>query len=347
MTYKPQDHPQYSEKNEKLAKYETLEGWPEIKGYDFDKPFDINNFLGSFEHTGIQASNLGWAINITNEMIDKNATIFLGATSNMGSSGIRDIIAYLVKHKKIHVLVMSAGGVEEDAIKTIKPFVTGTFDAPGAALAERTIGRIGNIFAPYDRYLYFERFMQPVIEKAYAVQKERGVPMTPSEFIREMGLAIDDERSILYWAARNDIPVFCPALTDGSMGDLLTFARQRWNDFSIDIVGDSYKIFSIVLKQELTGGIFLGSGVSKHYILNANIFRDGLDYAVYLTTGQEFDASDSGGNPQEAMSWNKIKPNAPNVKVTCDASIAFPILVAGTFAKQKDDAGLASKKSDN
>jgi deoxyhypusine synthase len=334
MTYKPTDHPQYG----KLANYETLEGWPEVRGYDFEKPFDIAEFLAAFESTGIQAANLGKAIKITNEMREKNATIFLGCTSNMGSSGIRDIIAYLVKHKHIHALVMTAGGIEEDAIKAIKPFVGGTFDAPGAVLAERGVGRIGNIFAPYDRYLYFERFMGPVIEKAYAKQKARGSPLTPSEFIYDLGLAINDERSILYWASRNNIPVYCPALTDGAIGDLLTFERQRNSDFAIDIVGDSFKLFKFVLDQELTGAIFLGGGVSKHYIMNANIFRDGLDYAVYLTTAQEYDASDSGGNPQEAMSWNKIKGHAPNVKVVCDASIAFPLLVAGTFAQEKPAA---------
>ena len=68
--------------------------------------------------------------------------------------------------------------------------------------------------------------------------------------------------------------------------------------------------------------------------MNANIFKEGFDYSVYITTAAEFDASDSGGNQEEAITWAKIKPNAPRVKVYCDASIAFPILVASTFAKE-------------
>jgi deoxyhypusine synthase len=94
------------------------------------------------------------------------------------------------------------------------------------------------------------------------------------------------------------------------------------------------KIINLALNSEKTGAIILGGGVAKHYVLNANIFREGLDYAVYITTATEHDASDSGGNQQEAMTWAKIKLNAPNVKVIAEASLVFPLLVAATFAKR-------------
>jgi deoxyhypusine synthase len=29
----------------------------------------------------------------------------------------------------------------------------------------------------------------------------------------------------------------------------------------------------------------MGGGVPKHHILNSNIWRNGLDYAVYMNTG--------------------------------------------------------------
>ena len=85
------------------------------------------------------------------------------------------------------------------------------------------------------------------------------------------------------------------------------------------------------------GALILGGGVSKHYVMNANIFKEGLDYAVYITTAHEFDACDSGGNQQEAMTWAKLKLDAPNVKIKCEASIAFPLLVAGSFKKKWDE----------
>jgi len=71
----------------------------------------------------------------------------------------------------------------------------------------------------------------------------------------------------------------------------------------------------------------------KHHICNANMLRNGADYAVFINTGQEFDGSDSGARPDEAVSWGKISLQAHPVKVYSEATIAFPLLVAMTFAK--------------
>lgn len=43
--------------------------------------------------------------------------------------------------------------------------------------------------------------------------------------------------------------------------------------------------------------------------------RNGADYAVYINTAQEFDGSDSGARPDEAVSWGKIRMDAQPVKV--------------------------------
>ena len=61
--------------------------------------------------------------------------------------------------------------------------------------------------------------------------------------------------------------------------------------------------------------------------------RNGADFAVFLNTAQEFDGSDSGARPDEAVSWGKIKADAKPVKVCGDASILFPLLISQTFAK--------------
>ena len=94
------------------------------------------------------------------------------------------------------------------------------------------------------------------------------------------------------------------------------------------------RLVDFVLQQDKTGAIILGGGIAKHYNLNAQIFREGLDYAVYLTTAQEFDGSDSGGNQEEAKTWAKVKVNAMTAKVKADFTITFPLLVASTFAKK-------------
>lgn len=54
---------------------------------------------------------------------------------------------------------------------------------------------------------------------------------------------------------------------------------------------------------------------------------------MYVNTGNEFDGSDSGARPDEAVSWGKIKIDGESVKVYADATLVFPLLVAGTFGK--------------
>ena len=63
------------------------------------------------------------------------------------------------------------------------------------------------------------------------------------------------------------------------------------------------------------------------------MLRNGADYAVYINTSNEFDGSDSGALPEEAISWGKLLPKSKNIKVFADATIILPILVAQTFAK--------------
>jgi len=85
------------------------------------------------------------------------------------------------------------------------------------------------------------------------------------------------------------------------------------------------------MQAHKTGMIILGGGVVKHHICNANLMRNGADFAVFINTGQEFDGSDSGARPDEAVSWGKIKGDATPVKIYCDATLVFPLLVAKTF----------------
>lgn len=312
-----------------------LSSHPKISGFDFGKKFDFSSFVDSFYTTGFQATNLGRAIQITNKMIDSSATIFLSFTGNVISSGLREVITYLVKHKLVDVIVTSAAAVEEDIIKSLSDFRMGSFESSGRSLFEHGIGRIGNIFVPNDRYLFFEEFINSIFPKIYDEQNKRGHPLNPSELADIFGTAIDNEESFLYWCSKNEIPVFCPGIVDGALGDVFYFKKKNFPDFFIDVISDHKKLIDFTLQQESTGVIVLGGGVPKHYSLNSQIFREGADFGVYLTTASDFDGSDSGGNQEEAKSWAKIKIDAQHVKVVCDFTISFPLLVAGSFAKVK------------
>lgn len=120
---------------------------------------------------------------------------------------------------------------------------------------------------------------------------------------------------------------------------------------SVDIVADIRRLNDLSIKSKKAGMIILGGGVCKHQIANSMLFvrppfsslqighvadpvqRNGADYSVYINTGQEFDGSDSGARPDEAVSWGKIKIGGESVKVYADATLVFPLVVAGTFGK--------------
>ena len=303
-----------------------------ISGYDFNNGVNYEKLFDSFGSTGFQATHFAQSIDIIRHMIESNATIYLGYTSNIVTSGVRDVIRYLAEHKKIKVIVTTAGGIEEDFIKCLGEFKLGKFSASGELLNEKGVNRAGNIYIPNTRYCEFEEFMTPILEKIYDDQKKTGKVITVSEFIRILGREINDPRSIYYWCYKNDLKVYCPAIIDGSIGDMIHFFMYKHPDFKLDIAGDVHDMNEFTIVQKKTGIIILGGGVIKHHINNANMMRNGTEFAVYINTMQEWDGSDAGARPDEAVSWGKIKPNSESVKVFGDATILFPLIVAKTFA---------------
>ncbi|NWH97487.1 DHYS synthase, partial [Tichodroma muraria] len=182
--------------------------------------------------------------------------------------------------------------------------------------------------------------------------------------IARLGKEINNPESICYWAQKNNIPVLSPALTDGSLGDMIFFHSYKRPGLVLDIVEgecppgncpgcstgfgapqrcpdrpvptDLRLINTQAIFAHKTGMIILGGGLVKHHIANANLMRNGADFSVYVNTAQEFDGSDSGARPDEAVSWGKIRMDATPVKVYADASLVFPLLVAETFARSAD-----------
>lgn len=250
-------------------------------------------------------------------------TIFLGYTSNMISSGLRETFRYLVQYKHVSAIVTTAGGIEEDIIKCLAPTYLGSFSSPGADLRAKGMNRIGNLIVPNDNYCAFEDWVMPILDQMLIEQessKASGEPLvwTPSTVIRRLGKEINNEASVYYWAYKNDIPVFCPALTDGSLGDMLYFHTFKTSPqfLDISITRDIRHINDIAIHAKRAGMIILGGGVIKHHIANACLFRNGADSAVYINTAQEFDGSDAGARPDEAVSWGKIKTDGDSVKVS-------------------------------
>lgn len=309
----------------------SLDGWPEVRGYDFNEEWDFSRFIDALSSTGLQANALYRSIMIAREMQDTGAKIFLGYTSNMVSSGLRETIRWLVEHDKVSLLATTAGGIEEDVVKCLKPFVLGSYEAKGSILRDEGINRTGNLFIPNDRYLLLERFLKPFFEKMLERQNTTGEFLSESEFIYHLGLELNDESSIITWAAKNNIPYYCPGLTDGAIGDMLYFFKKKHPEFVIDAVKDTVRAYDYANNCENVGIIALGGSVPKHFIANLNILRDGANYAVYITTAQEFEGSNAGANTEEAISWGKIASDAKHQKVVAEATLVFPLFVKAAF----------------
>ncbi|ORM42384.1 Deoxyhypusine synthase [Babesia sp. Xinjiang] len=332
-----------------------------VEGLHYEDDVTIESLLRVYKNFGFQATHLGQAAEMIDRMLryrliddpiteedlgtkyedvelrkQTKCTIWLAFTSNMISCGLRDAFVFLAKHKLIDVVVTSGGGVEEDLIKCMGKTYIGRFNMDGATMRESGLNRIGNLFIPNDNYCDFEQWLQPRLDEMHRQQVEEGMEWTPSSFIDFLGKEINDESSFCYWCHKNKIPVFCPGITDGSIGDNLyfhTYHRNEPSTLRIDVVRDVRRVNDLAVHCRKSGIIILGGGLAKHHVCNANLMRNGADFAVYISTAQEFDGSDSGANPDEAISWGKIKAHSNPVKVHADASLVFPLLVAGVFKK--------------
>ena len=322
--------------------------WSTVSGVDFNaysnRNITVADLLLANTHIGFQGSHLSQAARIIDNMRlyrgpnGERATIFLGYTSNLISSGLRDTLRWLVQHNHVSAIVTTAGGVEEDFIKCLGPTYMGAFDLDGATLRKKGLNRIGNLIVPNENYCKFEDWIIPILDEMVVEQDRDSVNWTPSKIIARLGKEIDDESSVYYWAQKNNIPVFCPALTDGSIGDMMYFHTFRSSPAALrcDIVEDIRKINTMAVRAHKAGAVVLGGGVVKHHISNACLMRNGAEWAVFVNTGQEFDGSDAGARPDEAVSWGKIKAEGERVKVCAEATVVFPLLVASTWARCGD-----------
>merc|ERR1712196_446827 len=97
-------------------------------------------------------------------------------------------------------------------------------------------------------------------------QSTRKTIWTPSKMIHRLGKEINDKRSVWYWCYKNNIPVFCPGITDGAIGDIIFFNSFKSNNFILDIASDVQNINKIALNSKKSGMIILGGGLVKHHI---------------------------------------------------------------------------------
>lgn len=311
-----------------------------VKDFNWKKGMSVAELVGSYASLGFQSIELTRASSAIVKMKKASAKIFLTFTSNMVTSGLRGFFAQIIRLKMADIIVTTVGSVEEDIMKARgEKFVIGNFRSDDVALHENGVNRVGNLMITNESYCNFESLMLPMLEKLYEKKKRWAV----SEMLSEIGLMLDDENSILHQAAKNNVPIFCPAITDGAFGFHLFMFQQKHPDFIVDVVADFKNILLSVSQDDIKGLISLGGGVSKHHAILSSLLNGGLDYAVYMTTARESSGSMSGATTNEAKSWGKIKDDSDAATVIGDVAITFPLAMIAAL-EELSKAGLVQNE---
>lgn len=296
-----------------------------VKDLKWEKGMLVNDLVKQMGSCGFQGIELKKAADVVIKMKKSGAKIYLTFTSNMVTSGLRGFFAQMIKLGVVDVIVTTVGGIEEDIMRAIgEKFTIGDFYSDDVELYEKGVNRVGNLFITNESYCRFEDWMKPTLKKLYEKKNRWSV----SEMIKEIGLMIEDKDSILYQAAKNNVPIFCPGITDGAFGFHLYLFQQDHPDFVVDVVKDFANILFTTSYDEKKGLIALGGSISKHHALLACLLNGGIDYAVYLTTARHTSGSMSGATTKEAKSWGKIKDDSDAATVIGDVSITFPLMMS-------------------
>lgn len=293
-----------------------------VKDFEWKKGCKVSELVSRLGSCGFQGIELKRASDCIVKMKREGAKIYLTFTSNMVTSGLRGFFAQLISLGVADIIITTVGSIEEDVMKAIgENFLIGSYYSNDVASHEKGMNRVGNLFIRNESYERFEAWMKEFLKDL----NKKGNRYSVTEFLKEIGLSLNDEKSILFQAAKKNVPIFCPAITDGALGFHLFMFQQENPDFVIDVVKDFSHLIYSSSYDDKKGIIALGGGVSKHHAILGTLLNGGADYAVYMTTAKQESGSLSGATTQEAKSWGKIKDDADAVTVIGDVSIMFPM----------------------
>jgi deoxyhypusine synthase len=297
-----------------------------IVDYEVTENLSVEQLVTQMEKAwGFTAGKLAAGVRILERMVRREDCVkFLSFTGNLVATGTRGVLRELVKRKLVDVVITTCGTIDHDLARCWKPYYKGAFVMNDAELHEKGVNRLGNVLVPNESYgMVIEEKMQKLLAELWS----EGVrEASASRLCSEIGRRVCNESSILYWASRNNIPVYVPGFTDGAVG-YQTWLFSQDHAFKLDLLKDSGELNEVVFSAKKTGALIVGGGISKHHTIWWNQFKDGLDYVVYVSTADEWDGSLSGARPREAVSWGKISPHAKRVMVEGDASVILPIMV--------------------
>ncbi len=313
-----------------VEKREEVLGEP-VRDARVDPRMSVSELLRLYSDIhGFMAGHLARAVEILSEALREARWRFLAFTGNLVSTGLRGVLAQAIREELFNVIVTTCGTIDHDIARgTGGKYYKGFFEADDRRLRELGIHRLGNIFIPVEEYgPRIEKFVYQVLDEL-----DRSRAWGIREILHEIGRRIDDENSILRAAYEKKVGVYVPGWLDGAFGTALFTYTRTHKDLRIDPFRDEEELAEIVFgaasRNEKTAALIIGGGISKHHTIWWNQFKEGLDYAVYVTTAVEYDGSLSGAHPREAISWGKLRPEAKHIVVYGDATILVPLIIAG------------------
>ncbi len=307
-----------------------------------DGDMSVAELIEQYGHAGIGATQISEAVDVYAEMLSGDVTNVFGLAGAMVPSGMRQIVADLIRDGHIDALVTTGANLTHDTIEAIggkhhhgelgeTPTETTEYDE---ALRDEGVDRIYNVYLPQEHFALFEDHLR---EHVFPPLEEEGV-VSIQRFTEQLGKAnsqvndsedIDEDGGIAAAAYENDVPVYCPAVQDSVLG-LQAWMYSQTSEFSLDALADMTGLNDVAYEAESAGAMIVGGGVPKNYVLQTMLVAPGAyDYAVQLTMDPPQTGGLSGATLDEARSWGKLEKSARNVSVYADATITLPLVVAG------------------
>lgn len=308
-----------------------------VKQMKIRKGMTLSELVKEYKHSGVLgAGRLARAAEIVRELfVSKEYLVFLALAGPMVPGGLREIIANLIRDKRIHAVVTSGANVVHDVLEAIGGHhVKGSITANDRKLAEQQLGRAGDVYIETRGFEKLEKTIHAILGNID--EKQRSTGMSPSEIIEHIGTQLEDPSSIVRQAHLQKIPIFCPGILDSMLGLHIALFSQL-QPMKLDGLKDMKILNDLVFDAKKIGAIILGGGLPKHFTLGANILRGGLNRAIQITTAREEDGSLSGAKLKEGISWGKIKATAAFETVIGDATLLFPIIIGAVLEQLDSD----------
>jgi deoxyhypusine synthase len=301
-----------------------------------DEHMNVLDLVKEMDASGVfAAGSLARAVDIFVEMVsDPDVKVFLGIAGALVPAGLGGLFADLIREGFVDVIVSTGANLTHDIIEAFGEHHQRGISGDDSELRNQGINRIYDAYVSDKTFMKFEEKIQQIFKDIDVEKRKKGI--TVSELMTEIGKRLEDENSFVKAAADKGVPIFCPAITDSILG-LQAWIFSQLNPLKIDVLEDLHKIINLAYENKKSGAIILCGGFPKNHILQTMLITGrGFDYAIQITLDRPESGGLSGATLSEARSWGKLKSDAKSVDVIADVTIAFPILVAATKEKLKE-----------